>query len=253
MARGDSSWRRDAAYFVAGPAVLTVACAAAFHLRPWAVPVASPTTIFAPAPLLVILAAGVVGAALSSRAGYPSVPAIGDLKGWARLLPPTIGSGVLFGAALLGVDAVTHFTAGALASLGATWINVPLPQSLAHYGAAAVLLECVYRILPLPLIGWVVGRLFPRARGSGALFWTLAVLTSCLEPASLLALARPGAMAALATLVAIAFGANIVEAAEMRRYGWPAPVLFRLAFYAVWHCFGPYLLPPSSVLYPGPH
>lgn len=51
----------------------------------------------------------------------------------------------------------------------------------------------------------------------------------------------------------LTFAANLFEAYELRRHGWPAPILFRLAFYAGWHCFGPYALSPTSVLYPGVH
>jgi hypothetical protein len=66
-------------------------------------------------------------------------------------------------------------------------------------------------------------------------------------------LARPGAAAALALLMAVMFVVNVFEAVELRRYGWPAPILFRMAFYGVWHCFGPYFVSAQSMLYPGPH
>jgi hypothetical protein len=100
---------------------------------------------------------------------------------------------------------------------------------------------------------WLVGRVMLKGRAAGPLFWTLALLTSLIEPASNLALAQPGAAAALGMLLVVAFAANLFEAVEFRRYGWPAPILFRLAFYGVWHCAGPYLVSPHSLLYPGVH
>jgi hypothetical protein len=247
-----SDWRRDAVYFVAGPAVFTGLAVMLFAIRPWPVPIPSQGALLQPAPAIVLLAAGLVGVVLSSRAGFPSAPPLADRGAWVRILLFTALGGVAFGVGLLGVDAATNFTSEAVKVLGVTWVNVPLPWSLAHYGAAAVLLECAYRLFPIPLFAWLLGLLL-KGRGSAVVFVVLAVLTSSIEPASILALARPGALAPLAALMGIAFVANIFEAVEMKRHGWPAPILFRLSFYGVWHCFGPYLLASSSVLFPGPH
>ena len=98
--------------------------------------------------------------------------------------------------------------------------------------------------------GGEAGRL---RRRDGLVFWSLAFLTSLIEPASQLGLGKPGAEAGFLMLLAVTFAANVFEAIELRRFGWPAPILFRLAFYGVWHCFGPYLFPVHSILYPGPH
>jgi hypothetical protein len=248
-----SSARRDALYFIAGPALIALATAVAFTLHPWPVPVPSQGQLLQPAVTATILLAGLVGAWGSSRAGLPSAPAFSEAGRWRGLLGVTVGSGLVFGVALFGIDAASGLSAGAAKAFGITWINVPLPQSLAHYAAAAILLECVYRIVPFALFGWLVGRVVLRGRAEAAVFWTLAVLTSLIEPASQLGLARPDGVAVLAGLVAVTFLANLFEAIELRRYGWPAPILFRLAFYAVWHCFGPYFVSAHSVLYPGPH
>ncbi len=245
--------RRDALYFVLGPALVTLAATAAFDLHPWPVPIPSQAQLLQPVAVAVILLLGLIGVALSSHAGLPSAPGPGEAGRWRKLLGVAVGSGLAFGGALFALDAATGLTVGAAKAFGVSWINVPLPQSLAHYAAAAILLECVYRIIPITLLGWLIGRVLLKGRGERQVFWSLAVLTSLIEPASQLGLARPGAAAALATLLVITFAANLFEAAELRRYGWPAPILFRLAFYAVWHCFGPYLVSAQSILYPGPH
>jgi len=253
MAATSSLTKRNVLYFVAGPALLTMAAVAAFQAQHWPVPIPSQAQLFQPVAVAVILVLGVIGVALSSRAGLPSALEASDAAGWRRLLFVSGGAGVVFGIVLLGLDAATGLTAGAAKALGVTWINVPLPQSLAHYGAAAVLLECVYRIIPITLFLWLIGRIILQGRGNTQVFWTLALLTSLIEPASQLALARPGAEAALIGLFVLTFAANVFEAREFRRHGWPAPVLFRLAFYGVWHCFGPYMLSEQSILYPGQH
>lgn len=252
MVANGSPARRDALYFALGPALVTLAAVAAFQVQPWAVPIPSQGQLLQPAPVAVILLLGAVAVALSSLAGLPTAPSLHEATKWRRLLFLSGGAGTAFGVALFGLDAATGLTAGAATALGVTWINVPLPQSLAHYAAAAILLECIYRIVPITMLGWLLGVIL-RGRGRTQVFWTLALLTSLIEPASQLGLARPGAAAALTGLFALTFAANLFEAREFRRHGWPAPVIFRLAFYGVWHCFGPYVLSEQSVLYPGPH
>jgi hypothetical protein len=245
--------RRDVLYFLAGPALIAAGAAAAFHVWPWPVPIASQAQVFQPLVVASILLAGLAGVAVSSRAGLPSAPALRDGKAWGRIVLASVGGGVLFGAALLGLDALFGVTAGAAKALGATWVNVPLPASLAHYAAGGVLVECLYRLAPIPILGWLIGTALLKKRAQTTVFWSLAIVTSMLEPAAQLALVRPGAIGAVTGMVILTFAANLFEALEFRRFGWPAPILFRLAFYAVWHCFGPYLSAPSSVLYPGPH
>lgn len=247
-----SLWRRDVSYFIAGPGLLAALSVALFTFSPWPVPIPSQAATLQPTVVAVLLAAGIVGVGLSSRAGFPSAPRLGDGRAWIRIAVPTLIAGAGFGSAMLASDAATHFTSSALKALGASWINVPLPWSLPHYGAAAVLLEVIYRLVPLPVLTLFFGVLL-KGRGASQVFWGLAILTSTIEPMSLLALGRPGALAALLGPMAIAFAANVFEALEMKRLGWPAPILFRLSLYGVWHCFGPYLLPRSSVLYPGLH
>lgn len=247
------SSRRDVRYFLGGPALIAVGAATAFHLRPWPVPIASQAQVFQAPVVASILLAGAVGVALSSRMDLPSAPALRDGDAWGRIAVATAGAGALFGAALLVLDAAFGITAGAAKALGATWVNVALPASLAHYAAGGVLVECLYRLAPIPILGWLIGTVLLRKRANAAVFWSLAIITSLLEPAAQLALVRPGAIAAVMAMMMLTFAANLFEASELRRFGWIAPILFRLAFYAVWHCFGPYLSPASSILYPGPH
>jgi hypothetical protein len=251
--RPASDPRRDILYFLAGPALVAAAAAAAFHFWPWPVPIAAQAQVFQPLVVAVILMAGCAGVGASSRFGLPSAPSLADGAAWGRVAVATAGSGALFGAALLGLDALFGLTAGAAKAMGVSWVNVALPASLAHYAAGGVLVECLYRLAPIPLLGWLIGTGLLKGRANVAVFWSLALVTSLIEPASQLALVRPGAMAAVAGMVVLTSAANLFEAIEFRRFGWPAPILFRLALYAVWHCFGPYLSSPSSALYPGPH
>lgn len=245
-------WRRDLGLFAAGPGLIAVGSAALFAIHSWPVPTPSQAQILSPLPLVTLLAAGAIGARLSAGVGYPAAPRLPDSRAWMRLAAPALVAGAVFGALLLAADTATGFTSGALAALGMTWVNVALPWSIPHYAAAAILLECAYRLLPIPLLSLALKGLL-RGRGATSIFVALTILTSLLEPLGLLPLARPGAAGALLLLMGVAFAANLFEAMEFRRRGWPAPIIFRLSFYAVWHVFGPYILAKSSVLYPGPH
>jgi hypothetical protein len=180
-----SVWRRDPAYFIAGPALLTIVVSALFAVRPWPVPIPSQGALLQPVTVTVLLLAGLLGVILSSRAGYPSAPPASNGRAWGEILLAILLAVAGFGAALIGVGVATNFTSGAVKALGATWVNVPLPWSLLHYGAAAVLLGCAYRLLSLPSFGWLIGRLL-EGRSEVTVFAALAVLTSCIEPASML-------------------------------------------------------------------
>ena len=186
----------------------------------------------------------------SGIAGGASIGRSGAL---AQCFDRVLGPGFVFGVALFWLDATFSIASGAVGNLGATWVNLPLPQSLGHFAAAAVLIECVYRLIPIPIFTWLVSRVGFGGRFESSTFWTLATLTSLIEPVSQLELKVGLISAPLASLMVLTFAANLFEARHLRRHGWPAPILFRLSFYAVWHCFGPYLLSPSSILYPGQH
>jgi hypothetical protein len=253
IASSDNVTSRNGLYFVLGPGLVTLATAIAFQLAPWAVPIPSQGQLLQPVPVCVTLLLGLAGVLLSRAAGLPAVPRLNDASKWRQLLRSSIGFGLAFGVALFGLDFATGLTQGAARAFGVSWINVALPESLAHYAAAAILLECVYRIFPITLFGWLIGKVLLRGKRDGLVFWTLALLTSLIEPAGQLGLVKPGAEAGFLMLLAVTSAANFFEAIELRRFGWPAPILFRLAFYGVWHCFGPYLFPVHSILYPGPH
>ncbi len=248
----DHDWR-NSILFLAGPALVTFIVALVFRFNPWPVPIPAQGQILQLIPVGFILGLGCIGVTLSPLVGLPGAPALADLARWRSVLIASLVPGFVFGATLFWLDATFGIASSAVANLGATWVNLPLPQSLGHFAAAAVLVECVYRLIPIPIFTWLVSRVGFRGRFESPTFWALAILTSLVEPVSQLGLKVGLISAALASLIVLTFAANLFEARHLRRHGWPAPILFRLSFYAVWHCFGPYLLSPSSILYPGQH
>ena len=242
---------RDLLGYLGLPVLVTLVTVTAFHSHPWPVPVAAQAAMFSWFIVAPVLILGGLGVALSSRVGFPSAPAISDGVAWLRLALWTVVPGLAVGAAFLLQDATLHLIEGATRASGVTWINVALPSSIGHYTAAAVMLESIYRIIPISILTWVLSSAILRNRWQAQVFWILALSTSMIEPASQSVLFAPNP--ASVGLVLATFGINLFEADGFRRFGWPAPILFRVAFYGVWHVFGPYLFPPGSFIWPGPH
>lgn len=184
------------------------------------------------------LIGGVIGVYLSiatRMTADPTRPAFG------RMLALSLASGAIFGAAALAADHYAGFSKLIAGQLGIRSIHIAFPASAYVYAAGAVAVECLYRLIPVSILYALIARLVLKGRGEGAVFWSLAFLSSLIEPLSQAPLAG-----AEPNLVWVLFGFiflfNLSEAALWRRFGWPAPILSRLSFYAVWHIiFGPML------------
>lgn len=181
---------------------------------------------------------GVIGVYLSIASRMTADP---TGSGLTRMLLLSLASGAAFGFAALAADHFAGFSKLIAARLGIASIHIAFPASAYVYAAGAIAVECLYRLIPVSILYALIARVVLKGRGEGAVFWTLAFLSSLSEPLSQapLAGAEPG-------LVWVLFGFiflfNLSEAALWRRFGWPAPILSRLAFYAVWHVvFGPML------------
>lgn len=108
----------------------------------------------------------------------------------------------------------------------------PFPYSVLLFGSGALYVECLYRFLPLPLGMALVGLFWPKYGRSGRVFWTLALLTSLIEPLEQLITNSPA-------LMAYSFGTgyamNLLQAIFFRQYGFLAALFVRLGHYALWH------------------
>lgn len=238
MRPGPNSWRlwRQPVLFLLGPGLATLAISLILQHWPPAYPVPSQGAALGPAFVAIVLGAGALGVFLSGSVGFPGAP--GAAGGWRRLLVWALGAGIAFGAVAVAADAAWGVSDSVARQLGLRSIHVAFPASLGVYAAFAVAGECFYRLAPIPIAMWLVGRVSRGPRTTAATFWVLAVLTSLVEPAQQLsiALANPTGGAALGLAI---FGVNLEEAYLFRRFGWPAPLATRLAFYLVWHVLAP--------------
>ena len=108
----------------------------------------------------------------------------------------------------------------------------PFPYSVLLYGSGALYVEVLYRLIPIPVLLWLIGRFLRHDLANGRLFWVLAGLSSLIEPLDQLITDSPG-------LMAYSFGTgysmNLVQAAFFRWYGFGAGLSVRLGHYALWH------------------
>ncbi|MCA9797868.1 MAG: hypothetical protein KC910_38940, partial [Candidatus Eremiobacteraeota bacterium] len=72
-------------------------------------------------------------------------------------------------------------------------------------------------------------------RGQTQTFWTLAILTSLIEPLTQDMDAWPLGIVMFLAVMAKGFGLNLIQATLFRKYGWLAAIIMRVAFYVVWH------------------
>jgi len=190
-------------------------------------------------------AAGALGVWLAHRTGFPAAwdPRISDRD---RLVYPIL-IGLAFGAALVGHDLLFHWTDAFrrlnpdLPSFNALG---PFPGPLLFCSGGAIFVEVFYRLLPIPLLLWLISNVALRGRGQDQVFAALAALTSLIEPVTqdLPALQRPELAVAASVVFVIDYALNLVQAILFRRSGFLAAILMRVATYAVWHvAYGNYI------------
>jgi hypothetical protein len=117
------------------------------------------------------------------------------------------------------------------------WPHVPWPWSVPFYAFGAVLLEFLLRLGALCILVWLLHVVLLRRRGLLAVFWAVNLIVASYEiQPMVLESVQAGdwkavAMAPLAPL----YWTNVFEGWLLLRYGWVSPIVFRLAFYLVWH------------------
>lgn len=171
---------------------------------------------------------------LGPRTGLPELwdPSISPRK-WL-LLPAVVGLGL--GVVNLTIQALTGSLRTIAEAANVASINVPFPESILFYSGGAIIVE-TRRLILITLPLWLIATVTLRKRGQAPVFWVLALLTSLLEPAEQLSLIA-GHLDLMLVLGVAVYGMNLFEAYLFWRYGFLAPLIFRLGYYLVWHIVG---------------
>jgi hypothetical protein len=184
--------------------------------------------------LAVVAVLGLTGIVLTPRTGFPAAWDA-RISNRHRLAYPVL-LGVGFGLLSVGLDQLTGWIAFFKQETGLPAFNAPFPGSLLFYPGGAILVEVFYRLLPIPVLLWLMSNGLLRGRGQAPLFWVLAVLTSLIEPLSQdLEALRVGAVGLFASQFGYDYGFNLAQAVLFRRYGFLAAIVLRAAQYLVWH------------------
>ena len=232
---------RDLLLFILGPGLLVGAIAAAFAVRPWPVPYAVQARSYDPLFVGPLVALAALGVWLSSRTGPPSAPAFADKREWIRLLAVSLLAGLGMLAISIVLDLGMGLSRIAAEAIGQRSINVPFPASLAHYTFGAVTEEAIAHLIPIPILCWLIGRPILRGRYRLVVFWSVAAVTSLLEPVGQ-AMPLAGHAPTLALAVAsVEYAGNLVLAGLFLRFGWPALLVARLVQELSWHVAWPLL------------
>ena len=117
---------------------------------------------------------------------------------------------------------------------GLASIHIAFPASLLIYPGGAIIVEILYRLFLVPALLWVISTWILRGRAQTATFWTLAALTSLIEPLGDLALREQGWIPC-AAVFAQDYALNLAQAWVFRKRGFFAAIVLRTAFYLVWH------------------
>lgn len=190
--------------------------------------------LFGPLPVAIVGLVGLFGVYLASQAG---IPAAWDSRVSNRVrfaYPLAIGAAL--GVVSIGLELLTGGISFVVQDLGLERFHAPLPGSILFYSAGSVILEVIFRLLPIPLVLWVALRAGLPERHRLALFWAVAVLTSVLEPWGQTAVAIDAGRTDLAlTQGALGFGYNLIQAYWFLRAGFLASLSVRWGHYAIWH------------------
>ena len=232
---------RDLVLFVCGPALIAVAIAVLFAVKPWPVPVPAQAQEFTFAPVATSLMLGALGVWLSSRVGLPSAPALTDARRWGWIVLTSAGLGFALLAATAFLDRTMGLERVGAHAIGQATINVPFPASIAHYLCGGILQESLFRIGPIPILTWIIGKLAFRNSAAPQVFWVVAIALSLLEPVLQSAMffrLRPDLALISGAVEAVG---NIIWVALYRRYGWPVLLIVRIIVELGWHVVWPAL------------
>jgi len=182
---------------------------------------------------LILWAAGaLIGVVLCARTGFPS--AWPRANGWrSRVITPSV-LGIAFGILAVTTDALTGWSKLAAQEMRLPSIHINWPESLLIYPGGAIIVEVVYRLATIPLLVWIISNGVLRGRAQTAVFWSLTVVTSAIEPLGNLGLAKYGTLVMLPVLVQD-YALNLSQAWIFRRNGFLASIITRVSFYMIWH------------------
>jgi hypothetical protein len=184
--------------------------------------------------ILLVASLGFLALKLAPRAGFPDLWDE-DISNRQRFIRPMV-VGIAFG---IGQVVLVSLT------LGLEIPMVAFPLAVPVYLSGGILMEMVFHLIPVVLLVWFFANVLLKQRWQEQVFWIVAILLSLLEPvaqtAGLYQMGLISSPVLAAILFSFIFAANLVPLYFFRRYGFLAPVTWRLSNYLIWHIIWPIL------------
>ena len=224
--------RRSNLAFI-GCALLLVAIKALFDLYPGDFPVKDQAEAFTWPVVGGIVLIGWLGLLAERSLRLPD--AFADMRLERRGLIIATLTGLAYGILTLALD-LTDPGGGNPLNV-AEWPHMPWPWSLPFYTFGAIFLEFLLRLGALCILVWLIHVLLLRRRGFLTIFWAVNAVVALYEilPSTMADVAAGKWVAVASTPVQPLYWTNLFEGWLLLRFGWFAPIAFRLAFYLVWH------------------
>ena len=204
-----------------------------FDFYPGGFPLSDQAAAFTWPTIAAIVVLAALGLAADRSLGFPEP--FTDAKRESCGFWISIGLGALYGVVTVARDLIDHGVHPN--ATGADWDHLPLPWSIPFYTFGAIFLELFLRLGLLCVSVWLIHVALFRRRFRLIAFWLVACLVAAYEImpyASEDVAAQRWTAAALAPLEPL-YWTNVLEAGLLLRFGWVAPIVFRLAFYLIWH------------------
>lgn len=180
-----------------------------------------------------MIAFAAVGLFCDRAAGLPD--AFADLTRERQGALVAAISGAVYGIVTIASD-IMSATRSAIGEPG-EWIHMALPWSIPFYTFGAIFLEFMLRLGALCIVFWLLHVVVFRRRLRLTLFWLVAAVVALYEvwPFMTEDIAAGRWSSVARALVGPLYLSNVFEGWLVLRYGWFAPVVFRLSFYLFWH------------------
>jgi hypothetical protein len=182
--------------------------------------------------IMVISALGFIAVVLAPRAGFPDMWNEKVSNRQRFTIPMLVGAGLAMIEVLMDSLSVLPETP-----------TMSFPLSIPAYLAGGILSEILLHLIPVVLLMWIIGTIILRGKWQVQVFWVVAVLISLLEPVLQIGglyqmglLSNAGIAAVLFVYI---FAVNWTLICFLRKYGFLAATVCRLAIYLIWHIIWP--------------
>jgi hypothetical protein len=234
-------WRRSTVLFVALSLTL-IAIKLLLDVFLTGLPLRDQAAAFTWTLVLAIIAIGFAGLLADRASGFPD-PLTDSARDWRGIWLSVI-TGAIYGVITIGMY-VWHPVSSPL-NTSSDWDHVRLPWSIPFYTFGAIFLEYLLRLGALCIGFWVIHVLILRRHFRLPAFWVLNLIVALYEIGPYLAQDIHASQWNSVALTAVEplYLSNVFEGWLLLRYGWFTPIVFRLAFYLVWHIlFGGFAAP----------